>query len=274
VGHTGRVIVTIPQWQGAAAKAMPARYHRGAEVIAERFDQFPRIDVPVSGVRDLTKIDGVVAKSTILETLRRSLLVTERIERPMLVVGGDCSVDLVTVAWSRARGGANSVIYVDAHGDLNDPTGSPSGAFHGMVLRMMLGDGDAEALSLIGDPTPPERVILAGARVFDEPERLVIAARRIEAVTVESLSAEIVGALPGWLHVHLDLDVLDPTEFQHTTYPTLGGPSVASVATMLSHVVATGRLGSMAITECIATRADEVDVLEPIFDAVRSWLAA
>lgn len=265
------MLIVFPQWQGAGGKAMPALFDRGAEVVAERFGDVPRVSIPVSAARDLHVVDGIVARPAIVSNLTKAAHATAGADGPVLMVGGDCSVDLALIASTRDRFGEVGVIYLDAHADLNDPGGSPSGSFHGMVLRHVLGEGDAEVLGLLGSPAPPSHVVLAGARTFDAAESAVLARLGMASAPVEAVDQTVLDRLPAAIHVHLDLDVLDPTEFPHTTWPEAGGPSVATVAALLSAVAATGRLRSVAITECIASRADQVDVLEPILTVLDRW---
>ena len=56
-----------------------------------------------------------------------------------VVLGGDHSVALGTLAGLREVHGPGGVIWIDAHGDLNSPETSPSGNVHGMVLAAALG---------------------------------------------------------------------------------------------------------------------------------------
>ena len=73
-----------------------------------------------------------------------------------------------------------------------------------------------------------------GMLVFDEPGtgRLVSAA----------------GALPGGpLYVHLDLDVIDPSDVPGLRYPAPGGPGAADIAAALRTLLATGRVAAVGI---------------------------
>lgn len=64
----------------------------------------------------------------------------------VITVGGDCAVDIAPIAAARARyGDALTVLWIDAHPDVYSPQTLPSGAFHGMVVRALLGDGPAGA---------------------------------------------------------------------------------------------------------------------------------
>ncbi|WP_197684012.1 arginase family protein [Allokutzneria albata] len=79
----------------------------------------------------------------------------------VITVGGDCGVDLSPVAAARARYGDQlTVLWIDAHPDLYTPQTLPSGAFHGMVLRTLLGDGHAALVP--EQPLNPEQVIFTG----------------------------------------------------------------------------------------------------------------
>jgi arginase len=273
-------IVDFRQWQGAGRRALPASFDRGASLLLERFEApVERFETPVDAVvpigddRQVTEEAGIVYRGSLLRQLRDATSVLGGLGRgPLLVIGGDCSVDLAPIARARLLDPSVTVVYFDAHADLNVPAESPSGALHGMVLRHLLGEGDPEFLGLLGMPTPAASVVLAGTRAFDDAEALYVSAHGIGRVRVEQINASMVAPGQGAVHVHLDLDVLDPAEFPHITWPEPGGPSVTALAGALGSLCETGRVGSIAITECIATRADHLDVLEPILDVVRDWL--
>ena len=119
-------------------------------------------------------------------------------ERP-LVLGGDCCSHVGAVEGLAARQGRLSLIWLDAHGDLNTPQSSPSGNQWGMPLRMLLDSGAVEASD----------VALVGARNLDPPEEEFIAASGLHTG-----EAGIEGALAGvaCTYVALDVDVLEPSE--------------------------------------------------------------
>src|SRR5690242_4989752 len=91
-------------------------------------------------------------------------------ERP-LVLGGDCCSHVGAVEGLAARQGRLSVVWLDAHGDLNTPATSPSGNTWGMPLRMILDSG----------AVAPDDVALVGARALDPPEEEFIAASGLHA---------------------------------------------------------------------------------------------
>ncbi|WP_245775112.1 arginase family protein [Nonomuraea wenchangensis] len=148
----------------------------------------------------------------------------------VVAVGGDCGVELEPVSAARRRYGDRLVVvWFDAHGDLNTPESSPSGAYHGMVLRALTGEGP-EGLAA-EEPLDPRRIVLAGVRDLDPPEAAFVTHAGIRWVTMaetgtaEALLAaiEAVGGPDAAVYVHIDLDVLDPEVFRSVGCPTPGG---------------------------------------------------
>jgi len=112
----------------------------------------------------------------IMETCGRIAALVERTAaggRLPLVLGGDHSIAIGTLAGLAKTRGAGGVLWIDAHADLNRPETSPSGNVHGMALAAALGlAGDRFAGD--GRPLPwvdSARVALVGVRALDEGER-------------------------------------------------------------------------------------------------------
>jgi len=119
-------------------------------------------------------------------------------ERP-LVLGGDCCSHVGAVEGLVARQGRLSVVWLDAHGDLNTPRSSPSGNQWGMPLRMLLDSGAVDV----------DDVALVGARNLDPPEEEFIRASGLN-VGEEGIGRALEDA--GCTYVALDVDVLEPSE--------------------------------------------------------------
>ena len=61
-----------------------------------------------------------------------------------LVLGGDHAIAMGSLGGMARRHGPGAVLWIDAHGDLNRPSTSPTGNVHGMPLAAALGAaGDA-----------------------------------------------------------------------------------------------------------------------------------
>ena len=178
-----------------------------------------------------------------------------------LVLGGDHSVALGSlVGMARARG-PGGVVWIDAHGDLNTPETSPSGNVHGMVL--------AAALGLAGDAFRREgwripaveagKLALVGVRSLDEGERellgtldaKVFTMSEIDRIGVEPCMREALAHASGagFLHVSLDMDVVDPDYAPGVGTPVRGGLSYREAHLALETVAEYGRMDSMDVVE-------------------------
>ena len=178
-----------------------------------------------------------------------------------LVLGGDHSVALGTAGGLARELGAGGVLWIDAHGDVNTPETSPSGNVHGMALAAVLGRGgtwfDSDAWPL--PAIEPARVALVGVRSLDDGERAVLReldARvytmsdvdrfGIERAIRESL-AHVAG--PGFVHVSLDLDAIDPEVAPGVGTPVRGGLSYREAHLALELVAESGLAGSLEVVE-------------------------
>lgn len=155
-----------------------------------------------------------------------------------LVLGGDHSIALGTLAGVAKKQKNLGVIWYDAHGDLNTADTSPSGNIHGMPLAASLGFGDP-ALTNIGGFSPkakPENVVIIGARDLDDGERKLIKETGIKVFTMHEIdrlgmttvmkeTIEYLRERTEYVHLSLDLDGLDPTEAPGVGTPVAGGLS-------------------------------------------------
>ncbi|GAA2748625.1 arginase family protein [Amnibacterium kyonggiense] len=257
--------VVVPQWQGSSSsRAM--RLIDGAEAIRGDLPSSATttVEVPL-GAGDAvgTGVHRYSAVATVRERLRDALAAVPEGDLPV-VVGGDCGVELAAVERAAesaaARGARLGLVWFDAHPDLNTPDSSPSGAFCGMVLRALLGEG-ADGLTA-STPVDPRRVVLAGTRNMDDQEAEFVAASGIAVVAADAV-AEGLGAAVDALDVdevylHVDLDVLDPGEFDGVTDPQPFGASVAAVTAGIAAASAGRRVIGAGLTMFAPASPDDV----------------
>ena len=220
----------FPQWQGCGPTK--AVYH-GAKRIAEHLKEklvFTQVGISDQGQNEIEK--GIFAYAPIVEQQDRcnTLIKSCRPDR-ILTIGGDCSVELAPVSYLNSRYQKDlAVIWFDSHGDLNIPEESLSGHFHGMPLRVLLGEGDKRIVDSCFSTLFPDQVILAGARDFDAAEKKFVKQKRIQHWSVDEMTKEL-KSLAGRikkqgftkLYIHIDLDVMDPKEFPYVGYPVENG---------------------------------------------------
>ncbi|MEK8106121.1 arginase family protein [Micromonospora sp. M12] len=136
-------VLCVPQWQGSASSKAP-RLVAGARRAARLVPADAVVTVPVLETGG-ERADGIRALDVLVANQRLTQRALDGIDDDRVItVGGDCSVDIAPIAAARARyGDALRVLWIDAHPDVYSPQTLPSGAFHGMVVRALLGDGPA-----------------------------------------------------------------------------------------------------------------------------------
>jgi arginase len=176
-----------------------------------------------------------------------------------LVLGGDHSVALGTL--TGLPDGPGGVLWVDAHGDLNTPATSLTGNVHGMVLAAALGLGgttfEHEAWTL--PAVDPSRVALVGVRSLDDAERTVLRELGVAVYTmsdldrlgVEHAMREALSHIdgPGFVHVSLDMDVVDPSDAPGVGTPVRGGLTYREAHLAMELVAESGLAGSLDVVE-------------------------
>jgi len=193
----------------------------------------------------------------ILETCAR---IAEQVERVRgegllpLVLGGDHSIAIGTLS-GLAASGPGGVLWLDAHGDLNTPETTPSGNVHGMPLAAALGrcgeqfaqDGLRRSLD------PGERALV---RELDLAVYTIsdLDRRGVEPVIEEALE-RVSGA--SFVHVSVDLDVVDPEVAPGVGDPVRGGLSYREAHLALELVAEAGVLDSLELTEVNPIRDHE-----------------
>jgi arginase len=185
-----------------------------------------------------------------------------------LVLGGDHSIAIGTLAGVSKHYKNLGVIWYDAHGDLNTAETSPSGNIHGMPLAVSMGLGH-EILTNIAGYTPkvkPENIIIIGARSLDDGEKALIREKGIKVYTMHEIDRlgmtrvmeETISYLKqhtDGVHLSLDLDGLDPHDA-----PGVGTPVIGGISYRESHLA----MEMLAEAEII-TSAEFVEV-NPILD--------
>lgn len=148
------------------------------------------------------------------------------LDRIALILGGDCTVELGTVAGLIARAPDLGLIYVDLDADLQTPDTTTDGALDWMGVAHMLDlPGSISEVAGLGPRRPmlrPDTVHLFGTRNIEPPEQ-----RRIDDLAITMTLADSVTEDPdsaarralAWaerfptLLIHFDVDAIDFEDF-------------------------------------------------------------
>lgn len=206
-----------------------------------------------------------------------------------LILAGDCSVALATVAAARRYYRNVGLVYMDRDADLHTPATTVSGSVDGMVVSHLTGRGAAELVRLWGEPPLVREPDLAlfGVDRLDPAEQevlnrsplrcyLAVDIHRMGAIEAAQLAIKRMQGLRSSFVLHLDVDVI--SDFPYTNYPGSGGLSVAEVGEVLRIFAKQDSLAAIEVTAYNpATDFDRLGaktIIELVADALHSRIAS
>jgi arginase len=206
-----------------------------------------------------------------------------------LILSGDCSVALATVAGVRRYFRNVGLVYMDRDADLNTPATTPSGSLDGMVVSHITGRGAAELVRFWSEPPlvrDPD-VALFGVARFDPAEEELLQhsmlrsypaadVRKRGAADAARVAVERVHGNKNEFVLHFDVDVIDG--FAATNYPGEGGLRVEEVRDALEVFASQPHLGAIEVTAYNPTKDPDGNgaklVIDLLADALEKRLEA
>ena len=180
-----------------------------------------------------------------------------------LILGGDHALAIGSIAGINHHIPAEdlTVIWVDAHTDINTDTSSDSHHIHGMPVSACMGEGDPRLIDQFGKERQkllPQNLYYIGARSVDDGEWEILKDHNIRVYTMEEVKERGIAAVVAevlsqiktpWVHVSFDVDFMDADEFSATGLPIPDGPSVNDTRFCLTTLLACGKISSMDFVE-------------------------
>ena len=200
-------------------------------------------DIQVSAIErtdrentNLKNLEEVVSATT--ELAEKVAAIVEKGEFP-LVLGGDHSIAIGTIAGLTSKYKNLGVIWYDAHADMNTAETSPSGNIHGMPLAVTMGLGHERLVNIYkdGQKVKPENIVIIGARSVDPGERTLIKEKGVKVFSMHEIDRDGMTSVMNdaieylksknvdGVHLSLDLDGLDPIYTPGVGTPVQGGIS-------------------------------------------------
>jgi len=222
-----------------------------------------------------------------LEALKPRVEVAVKTGGLPLIISGDCSSALATIAGVRRYYRGASIVYMDRDADLNIPATSPSGCVDGMVVSHLTGRGAAEMVRFWGEPPlvrDPD-VALFGVNRLDPPEEEMLSRfpirifrangiQRMGAVAAAEMAVERIHGGKNELVVHLDVDVIASEDFQATDLPGTGGLRLEEVRQALEVFVTQGRLVAFEVAAYNPERDSDGRGARIVVDLIAAALGA
>lgn len=231
---TDVLTLSMPQWQGGDI----AGYHAGGlelRRIARDLAGLQVRDLPVAppplhahGLLASEVQDGISSRSRVVAQLGAALtaLSVAAPERT-LMLGGDCATSLAPIAHHAANDEELGLVWIDAHPDMWDLAHQPHA--NAMAAAVLTGVDTAGLHTRLPATVDLDRVVWVGTRSELLPDTLHcdrIWTNRVAAALADVEPAAVVRRLRrkrlSRIAVHVDLDVLDATEFTRVAVPEEG----------------------------------------------------
>ncbi|BAK80282.1 arginase [Candidatus Arthromitus sp. SFB-mouse-SU] len=178
-----------------------------------------------------------------------------------LVLGGDHAISIGSLAGFSKSFKNTGVIWIDAHGDLNIPSSSPSYNAHGMPLACSLGYGHEEFISIFKKNIDPKNVFLFGIRSLDNWEKEFIIKNEMHIYDRNSFDQIpqdlMIDTLKKYtnknkienFHLSFDIDVFDPLIAPGTGTPVKKGLLMDEVKNLMSKLLSSINIVSIDFVE-------------------------
>jgi len=179
-----------------------------------------------------------------------------------LVLGGDHSIALGSIAGVTRMHKNVGVIWIDAHADFNTYETTPSGNIHGMILAASVGIGESR-LTNMGGWSPKvnkQNIVIVGARDLDPNEQVRLRDHAIRVFTMSDIDQKgisdvmrqaitIAGQGNDGIHLSLDMDALDPKEAPGVGTPVKGGLTYREAHLAMEMIADSKQLVAMDVVE-------------------------
>jgi len=183
-----------------------------------------------------------------------------------LVIGGDHSIGLGSLAGVLRQRPDAGILWVDAHADINTPQSSPSGNLHGMPLAFLFGERcDVDPTVIPGfewladaPRLDPSQLVYLGLRDVDKGEVHYIRELGIRHFTMKHIDRYGIGAVMDMsiehlsgrpIHMSFDIDAVDPDFAPSTGTLVRGGLSYREASYVCESIFESGQLASMDMVE-------------------------
>ncbi len=205
---------------------------------------------------------------------RLAEIVAQNTRERYLTVGllGNCSSLMGMLGGLQSSGATRrplkvGLVFVDAHGDFNTPETTLSGMLGGMPVAVSAGLALTNLRLKSGlDPALPTRyIVMAAVRDTDPLEQELIDRSDIEMLSVDDIrrqsqavheQMEQLSRLADVIYIHIDMDVLDPTEVSGHPLAVPDGPTSAELAATLTEMFRYEKVAALGIASTPAGERD------------------
>lgn len=265
---TKTVRLVYPQWQGG----VNPNYAIGSEIlnlVLPKGKNIETLEVPVDKIFDkkLEIKNGINEETAILKQLQCAfnMLETKNPDK-VITLGGDCSVSQPAFDYLHGKYPEKTcIVWLDAHPDISTPKDFEHE--HAMILGNLLGDGAPNCSKIVKNKFKYEQVMYGGLihKKLLPYEEKYLKEKNLKYAIPEDLK-ENTNKITNWIKekgfkqvlIHLDLDVLSPTQFRsllcnEPNLPTpdyaIGEMNLKDIVRIIVDISKTAKLVGFSIAE-------------------------
>uniref|UniRef100_A0A9J8BHU2 Arginase n=1 Tax=Cyprinus carpio carpio TaxID=630221 RepID=A0A9J8BHU2_CYPCA len=183
-----------------------------------------------------------------------------------VMLGGDHSLAIGSISGHAASRHELSVLWVDAHADINTPSSTPTGNIHGQPLSYLIHELHSEIpiipnFSWLKPCVAAKDVVYIGLRDVDPGEHYTLKYLGIKAFSMtevdrlgiakvmEQTCDHMFSKVKKPIHLSFDIDALDPSVSPATGTPVAGGLTYREGIYITEHICQTGLLSAVDMVE-------------------------
>lgn len=202
-----------------------------------------------------------------------------------LILGGDHSIGIGSIAGMASEKDRLGIIWIDAHGDFNTTETTPSGNIHGMPLAASVGLGESKLVQCGGfsPKVLPKNTVLIGIRQLDDLERTALKREGMPVYSIAdvdqlgmheviSRTLEYLDSRVDRIHLSFDMDVLCPEEAPGVGTPVKGGLTYREAHLAMELLSQSDKISSMDLVEVNPTLDEKNKTAELAVELVMSAL--
>ncbi|XP_056325587.1 arginase-1 [Danio aesculapii] len=195
-----------------------------------------------------------------------------------VMLGGDHSLAIGSISGHAASRHELSVLWVDAHADINTPLTTPTGNIHGQPMSYLIHELHSKMprlpnFSWLKPCVAAQDVVYIGLRDVDPEEHYILKYLGIKtfsmtevdrlgiAKVMEQTCDHMFSKVKKPIHLSFDIDALDPSVSPATGTPVAGGLTYREGIYITEHVCQTGLLSAVDMVEVnpkLGKTADEI----------------
>lgn len=263
----------FPHWQGGGPDI--STYYGTLELRGLYFNDIAYEEIAVS-TEDISPVqEDILGYTEIYDQLNKAkALIEEEEPETIFTIGGSCDADVTSISYLNDKYNKDmTILYIDAHGDLNTPESSDTKFFYGMPLRALIGESEEKIVDLFPTKVDTSQILMLGTRDLDAPEKQYVEKENIPLISVETIETNMDYVLEQIrqkgrkrIYVHIDLDVLEKAEFAHVPLPVDKGLRIQTLLKLIENLKKEFDIVGVGLFECQPMGNKKREPLNTIID--------